>query len=213
MFDLDGTLLDTLEDLTNSMNHALGLLGFPPRSRQECKYFVGDGIENFARRALPEGFGDRETVEKIVLAHRAYYAVHWADKTKPYPGIGELLEELSARGVKMSVFSNKPDDVTQLNVGRFLSKWRFDLVRGALPGVPLKPDPAGALRMADELGVRPAEMLYLGDTNTDMQTAESAGFYPAGALWGFRTREELLESGAKVLLKRPMDLLKLLESY
>jgi len=210
LLDLDGTLLDTLEDLADSMNAAVGRLGFPPHPVAAYRYFVGDGVVNMALRALPEDHRDEATVARCVEEMRRIYAEHWADKTRPYPGVPELLDALAERGVGTAVLSNKPDDSTRLCVAKLLPRWRFDAVLGVSEAVPPKPDPTGVRRIAAQLGVPPAEFLYLGDTNTDMQTATEAGMFAVGALWGFRTADELLASGAKVLIERPGDLLGLL---
>jgi phosphoglycolate phosphatase len=210
MFDLDGTLLDTLEDLADSMNRVLEGLGFPPRPVEEFKLIVGDGVVTMARRSLPEGHRDEPTVARCVTLMREEYGKRWADKTHPYAGIPELLDALAERGIQMAVVSNKPDDFTKLCVARLLPRGRFDAVIGMSPTTPPKPDPKGVLESAARLGVAPADFLYLGDTNTDMRTAVAAGMFPVGALWGFRSAEELLASGARVLLEEPSDLLALL---
>jgi phosphoglycolate phosphatase len=208
LFDLDGTLLDTLEDLANSTNAVLERHGLPVHPLASYKYFVGDGVESLARRALPQDLLDDALLAECMAAIREEYGRRWHEKTHPYAGIAELLDTLTARGVRMAVLSNKPDQFTQLTVQYFLPHWRFDAVRGARAGKPKKPDPGVALEIAAELAVPPCEFLYLGDTNTDMATAIGAGMYPVGALWGFRPAEELIESGAKELIERPMDLVK-----
>lgn len=210
LFDLDGTLLDTIEDLADSMNASLESLGFPRRTVEECKHFVGDGMEAYARRSLPENHRDAQTVAQVVAGHRKAYSTRWADKTRPYDGIAELLDGLTDAGVIMAVLSNKPNDFTRLILARLLPKWRFDRVAGAKENVPMKPDPAAAISIARQLKLSPADFLYVGDTNTDMRTAVAAGMYPVGALWGFRQADELLASGAKALVERPLDILKLL---
>ena len=210
IFDLDGTLLDSLEDLAESMNQALESLGFPPHPVPAYKYFVGDGMEVLARRVLPEAAQDHDTLARIVGAMRQVYGSRWDLKTRPYAGVPELLAALQARGLRRAVLSNKPDDFTRLTVERLLAPHAFDLVQGVAPGTPPKPDPAGALAVAAHLGVAPAACLYLGDTATDMSTACRAGMYAVGALWGFRTREELEESGARVVVERPAEVLALL---
>lgn len=207
IFDLDGTLLDTLEDLADSVNAVLGQLGFPGHPLQSFKYFVGDGVENLLRRALPAERCDAATVGQAVALMRAEYGRRWADKTRPYPGIPGLLDALTARGTPMAVLSNKPDEFTRLCVGRLLPRWQFATVVGARPGQPRKPDPTAALEIARQLQVAPSQILYLGDTNTDMRTAVAAGVFPVGVLWGFRTAEELTASGAKVLIAKPEELL------
>jgi len=210
LFDLDGTLLDTLADLADSGNWALGQLGCAEHPTESYKYFVGDGVENLVRRALPAGRSDAATVARCAELVREAYGRRWAEKTRPYPGIPELLDALVARRMPMAVLSNKPDDFTRLCVGRLLPRWPFAAVVGARASLERKPDPAGALLIAERLGLAPAEILYLGDTNTDMQTAVAAGMFPVGALWGFRTAEELTASGAQRLIESPRELVELL---
>jgi phosphoglycolate phosphatase len=205
-------LLDTLTDIANSANAALVRLGFPTHPVDAYRYFVGDGSDTLVRRILPEGHRDAETVRKCHEASMAEYAKRWVEHTRPYPGIPELLRELDGRCVVKAVLSNKRDDFTKLTVARLLPGFSFDIIRGARPSVPVKPDPTAALQIAEELRVRPERFLYLGDTNTDMQTAVAAGMYPAGVLWGFRTADELLASGARVLLRTPAKVLNLLTS-
>ena len=209
LFDLDGTLLDTIEDLTDSMNLALAQSGFAPRTVEECKLFVGDGVESFARRALPAGHRNDRAIAACVEAMRADYTDRWRCKTRPYDGVAELLDGLDERGIAMAVLSNKPDSFTKQMVEAMLGRWHFAAVFGARPGVPKKPDPTAALGIAERMGVAPGEFLYLGDTNTDMRTANAAGMYAVGALWGFRSAEELRGSGARVLVERPPEVLRL----
>jgi phosphoglycolate phosphatase len=200
IFDLDGTLLDTIEDLTDSMNAALAALGHPPRTIGECKRLVGDGIETFVLRALPEAErGNPESALRLREMMRAEYRLRSAVKTHPYPGIGTMLDALAARRIPLSILSNKPHASTLSVVGRFFPGRPFRAIFGAREGVPIKPDPAGALEIAGLLGLTPAAVLYLGDTDTDMRTAVAAGMFAVGALWGFRTEEELRLSGAQAL--------------
>ena len=210
IFDLDGTLLDSLLDLGNSMNSALERLGFPTHPVEAYRFFVGDGIRVLVQRTLPEGERDEATIECGVEAMEEEYGRRWDEMTRPYDGVPELLDALSARGMPMAIFSNKPDVFTQLMVERLLSQWHFEPVRGARPDTPRKPDPAGALAIAAEWGVQPGACLYLGDTNTDMETARGAGMFAVGATWGFRPGEELEASGAEVLVEGPLDLVGLL---
>jgi phosphoglycolate phosphatase len=210
LFDLDGTLLDTLTDIACAANAGLRELGFPTHPVESYRRFVGDGAGCLALRVLPEDHHDDETVERCREIIAARYAKCWADNTKPYPGIPELLAGLRARDVPMAVLSNKPHESTRTVVEGYFPDHYFRVVRGSLPSVPIKPDPAGALQIAEELDILPARFVYLGDTDTDMRTAVAAGMFPAGALWGFRSAEELATNGAKVLLKKPQELLKLL---
>ncbi len=210
LFDLDGTLLDTIHDLTDSMNVVLGRSGFPGHSAETCKNFVGDGIEVFALRALPEAHRDSATVARCAADMREEYRRRWSLKTRPYDGIPDLLDGLTRRNLKMTVLSNKPDDFTKAMVAELLFKWRFDPIMGALPSVPKKPDPALAMEISKRLDVPTEKFLYLGDTGTDMKTATAAGMFPVGALWGFRTADELTASGAKILVEHPREVLRLL---
>jgi len=167
-------------------------------------------METLARRVLPEKAGELPSISEFAASVREQYARRWTETTKPYPGIPELLCELQKRNLPVAVLSNKPDDFTQLTVEKFLPNCSFAAVVGLKPGMPEKPDPTSALQIARYLQVPPDRILYLGDTNTDMRTANAAGMFPAGVLWGFRTAEELRQSGAKVLLKYPREVLNLL---
>lgn len=210
IFDLDGTLLDTLEDLADSMNAVLRVTGYPEHPVDAYRYFVGDGVEMLVRRALSPLDPDEELVRRCMDAMAEEYGRRWANKTRPYPGIPELLDALEARAFPKAVFSNKPDAFVRMTVDRLLAGWHFDPVRGARPGEPKKPDPAGALEIAAYLKIQPQECLYLGDTNTDMRTARRAGMYAVGVTWGFRSAAELVASGAQRLLEHPIELLELL---
>ena len=210
LFDLDGTLLDTLEDLAESMNAVLSRRGHPVHPLNAYRYFVGQGIFELCRAALPGDQRDETKVAAAVTEMRREYGRRWADKTAPYDGVLEMLEAVAVRGLPMVVLSNKPHDFTIKAVERFLPEVPFRNVLGVGDDVPPKPDPSAALRLAGELGVEPAEMLYLGDTATDMRTAVSAGMFPVGVSWGFRPAEELWEHGAQRLIERPMDLLDII---
>lgn len=209
IFDLDGTLLDTIRDLAESMNEVLTRYSLPTYPVDDYKTFVGEGMEVLVRRVLPEGCANQETIVACLQAMRKEYEMRWARNSRPYEGVPDLLDGLVARGLKVSVLSNKPDDFTKLMVAELLPRWRFDPVLGARTGVPVKPDPAGAQEIAERLCLSTGEFLYLGDTGVDMQTANAAGMHAVGALWGFRAAEELLLAGAKTLLEKPVDLLEL----
>ena len=209
VFDLDGTLLYTLRDLADSMNSVLARFDFPIHEIDAYRYFVGDGMKNLVIRTLPESVRTQpETVERCVTAMREEYASRWKETTRPYDGVPELLDGLTTRGIRMAVLSNKPHDRTLDTVSTFLSGWKFEVVLGERPSVPIKPDPAGALEVAALMGVPVSQFIYVGDTATDMLTARRAGMYPAGALWGFRDADELLENGAATLLREPTELLE-----
>lgn len=209
LFDLDGTLLDSLEDIADSVNAVLGRRGLPGRPVGDYRRLVGEGVPALVRRAFPEAVA-QAGLEALVREVREEYSRRQDEKTRPYPGVAELLDALAARRLPMAVLSNKPDPFTRRVVAARLERWTFAAVRGALPEKPLKPDPSSALELSRDLGVAPASILYLGDTAVDMRTAVSAGMFPAGALWGFRDAEELKAGGAKALVERPQDLLKLL---
>jgi phosphoglycolate phosphatase len=210
LFDLDGTLLDTLTDLADAMNASLVHFGFEPHPVEAYKYFVGDAVETETRRALPDCARDIETIKKVAEFSEQIYNKCWHKNTVAYPGIPELLSTLARRGLHTAVLSNKPDHFTKIMVEKILPDWRFEIVQGALPDVPIKPDPTSALQIAKHLNIPPEQFLYLGDTNTDMQTAVAASMCPIGALWGFRPADELIKSGAKSLVAHPLDILKLL---
>ena len=210
IFDLDGTLLDTLDDLGDSMNAVLSAAGHAAHPIDAYRYFIGDGIENLVRRALPADHRDDHSIAHSKEAMDAQYAKRWNVKTKPYAGVPQLLDELTRRQVPIAILSNKPEPFTLLTVKELLSAWSFHPIRGARPDTPRKPDPRGALAIAAELGASPADCLYLGDTDTDMKTAIAAGMYAAGATWGFRPGEELRTSGAQTLIDEPAALLNLI---
>ncbi len=210
IFDLDGTLLDTLQDLADSTNRSLNHLDLPQHELEAYKYFVGDGREILAMRSLPEHHRNTANVGKLVDLINREYSKCWADHTCPYPGITILLDDLTTRKIKIAVLSNKSHESTEMMVSKMLSRWHFDAVVGASSSIPLKPDPTAAIEIARQLRILPSKCLYVGDTDVDMKTATNAGMYPIGALWGFRTRDELIASGAKALIEHPCDLLRLL---
>jgi len=211
LFDLDGTLLDTLEDLADATNEVMATLGFPTHRIDAFRYFVGDGMKNLLLRCLPEARRGEATLAQAVPMFQEAYGQNWADKTRPYDGVPELLDALTERGVPMAVLSNKPHEFTELCVARLLPRWAFAVVQGVSETNPPKPDPGGARAIAEHLGVAPAEFLYVGDTNTDMKTAAAAGMFAVGVTWGFRPASELLAHGAKALIDRPAELLDLLD--
>ena len=207
LFDLDGTLLDTLDDLANSTNTVLERAGFPAHPTPAYKTFVGDGLRRLIERTLPETSRDDGTVVKVMGAMREEYGHRWAEETRPYAGVESMLGGLEELGVRTAILSNKPDDFMKMCVAKLLPGRAFEVVMGARDGVPPKPDPAGAIEIAGRMGLAPVDFLYLGDTNTDMRTALAAGMFAVGALWGFRSEAELREAGAQELVARPDDVL------
>jgi phosphoglycolate phosphatase len=210
LFDLDGTLLNTLEDLYNAANRVLAARGLPTHKLDEYRYFTGDGTPMLITRALPEEKRNDKTIRACLKAFCEDYGRNWKLETKPYDGVSEMLDELTVRGLKIAVLSNKSHEFTKRCVADLLPNWTFHVVLGQRGEVPLKPDPAGALEVAERLNIPPAEFLYLGDSAVDMKTAIAAGMFPVGVLWGFRPAEELRENGARALIERPSEVLNLL---
>lgn len=208
LFDLDGTLADTLADLANATNWALEQVGCPTHPIDSYRYKVGDGARELCARALP---ADKQALADDVLRlMRQRYDEHCFDLTRLYPGIADLVSALAQRRLQLAVLSNKPDEFTKRVIAHYFQPSPFVIVRGQLQNVPLKPDPTAAVQIAQELGIPPARWLYLGDTNTDMRTARGAAMHPVGVLWGFRDRDELLTSGAAHIVAKPGDVLDLL---
>jgi phosphoglycolate phosphatase len=209
VFDLDGTLLDTLEDIAAAGNAALARVGAPPHPAADFRQFIGEGVNRLFEQSLPPEQQDLTTIARCAAAFQETYAQEWNQRSTPYPGIPELLDALTERGIKLAVLSNKPHDFTAACVKHYLAAWRFAAVLGPQAGVPRKPDPAGALRILHELHAHPEQCLYVGDTGIDMQTACAAGLYAVGVSWGFRPVEELRGSGADIVLDAPGELLSL----
>jgi phosphoglycolate phosphatase len=207
--DLDGTLLDTLGDIADSVNASLAIMGLPQHEVDAYRYFVGNGRKIMAMRTLPEDRRDDATLELLLKHIGEEYSRRWMDTSHPFAGIAEMLDALTARGIPLAVLSNKPQVYTEPMVSKLLSRWSFGSVLGESETTPKKPDPTGALRIIRTLNVRPAECLYIGDSGVDMQTAVAAHMYPVGVLWGYRTAEELLTNGAVTLASQPDDVVRL----
>ena len=211
LFDLDGTLLDTLADIAAAANAALVAEGMPAHPDAAYRRFIGDGVAMLLRRALPS---DREhddaRVDRCVRLFHETYAASWNVSTRPYDGIPALLDGLAARGLPLAILSNKPDEFTRLCAGAQLGRWSWAAVVGQREGVPRKPDPTSALAIAEGLGLAPADVVYVGDSGVDMRTATAAGMRPVGVSWGFRSVEELRETGATAIIDHPGQLLDLL---
>lgn len=213
VFDLDGTLLDTIEDIADSVNAALSSMGYPTHSTESYKMMVGEGVRHLAVLALPESVRDDDRViDECMKRTGSEYSKLWNVNTRPYDGIPELLDGLTERGIRMAILSNKPQEFTILNVQEMLRRWKFDAVVGARVGVPVKPDPTTAIEIADELGIEPRKFIYVGDSGVDMKTAIAAGMYPVGVLWGFRDEAELRRDGARSVMNSPVEILELIAS-
>jgi phosphoglycolate phosphatase len=209
IFDLDGTLLDTLEDLADSANQVLAGHDLPIHDVLAYRYFVGEGLQVLLERIVPQQQRTEQFLAQLAIEFKEVYARRWHVKSRMYDGIATMLRSLEKDGVFLTVLSNKPHEFTCLCVEKLLAGYQFAYVLGARPGIPKKPDPAGAFELAGLLEMEPAKILYLGDTATDMQTAVQADMYPVGALWGFRTAEELSRNGAAALISKPKQLLEL----
>ncbi len=212
IFDLDGTLLDTLADIAASMNEALSDAGLPTHELDAYRIFVGDGPVNLVRRTLPESHHSDEQIAVMSQKMLEIYQRRWREQTQPYDGIDDMLSGLKQRGISKAILSNKPHEFTVASANHFLSKYTFDRVYGAGGDIPRKPDPGGVFRILRELGWDARQTLYVGDTNTDMLTAKASELYAAGVSWGFRDREELIANGANVIVDHPLDILTLVDS-
>jgi phosphoglycolate phosphatase len=210
LFDLDGTLIDTLNDIGDAVNRVLENNGFPTHSIAAYRKFVGDGARILIERALPDKYRNKKIIEACFKEYIEEYSCNYNVKSKPYSAIPDLLDALKAKGLKLGILSNKPDVITRNCAKTFLSKWDFDVVLGQRDSVPRKPDPHGAFEVAKRLAIPPSHFIYIGDTAIDMKTAVSAGMFPLGVLWGFRSRKELKENGASAVIEQPLDVLNFL---
>jgi len=210
IFDLDGTVLDTLDDLAAAANAALQMGGYPTRTKEEICSFVGDGIQKLIERALPLGTDEIEVL-KTLLSFKTYYAAHCADQTRPYAGVCEMLVALRAEGVKTAILSNKADFATQA-LAKTYFEGLFDAVAGEREreGIPKKPAPDGVCLLLDELGISVKDAVYIGDSEVDVKTAANAGLDAILVSWGFRSREVLLANGAKRIADTPEELKNLI---
>jgi phosphoglycolate phosphatase len=211
LFDLDGTLLDTLEDIAAAANEVLGRHGLPAHPPGAYRRFIGDGVAMLFRRALAPEHAEPEQVARCVEDFRDAYSRSWNVRTRPYDGIPELLDALTSRGLVLALLSNKPDDFTRLCASAYLARWPFRAVLGQREGTPRKPDPAAALEIAHRLGIPVGQFLYVGDSAVDMETARRAGMRPVGVSWGFRPAEELWAAGAEAAIAHPAELLGILD--
>lgn len=207
IFDLDGTLLDTLTDIAESVNEVLTIKNFPTCSRENYKTFIGDGLHNLILRSVPDG-----TKESIIAdcckKFTEIYSENWKKNCCPFLGINTMLTDLSARQIKMAVLSNKPHAFTRLFVEEFFPEDMFEIVFGQRDGVNKKPHPAGALAIAEFLQTQPENILFVGDSDVDIQTGNAAGMGTAGVSWGYRNISELLENNAQVIVNSPSEIVE-----
>lgn len=210
IFDLDGTLLDTVADLANATNQALAKCGYPTHPTEAYYRFVGNGINKLFARALPEEARTEENVQRIRTLFIPYYNEHNADDSRPYPGIVELLTHLQDQGIQLAVASNKYQQATAKLVSHFFPGIRFVAVYGQREGIPIKPDPTIVNDILSATGISRARTLYIGDSGVDMQTARNASVESVGVTWGFRDEEELRTNGAAHIIHNAKDIQELI---
>jgi phosphoglycolate phosphatase len=213
IFDLDGTLLDSLADIAESVNFVMSEKGLPTHPLSAYRSFVGDGMQLLVRRVLPGSHRTDETIAACVARLKEVYGSRATRLTRPYEGIPSLLDGLETRSIPMAVLSNKPHELTVGLVDELLGSWSFSPVFGERPEVPRKPDPSAALEIARELDLAPGDILYVGDTPTDLATARAAGMPAVGAAWGFRSEEELRAAGATHIARHPYDVLAHIQAF
>ncbi len=211
LFDLDGTLVNSLYDLADSCNYALESLGFPTHETEKYKYFVGNGIPKLIERILPADKLTEELHKKALDVFINRYREHFVDKTCLYEGISELVENLKEKGLKIGVVSNKAHEMAVRVVEKLFPYGTFDTVYGKIEDFPTKPDSALTLRVISEMGAKPCETVFIGDSGMDAKTAVNAGCIGIGVLWGFRGKDELLENGADYIVGKPEEILKIIE--
>lgn len=214
LFDLDGTLLDSIEDLAESMNAVLERNGHPVHPIESYLYFVGDGAASLVDRSLPKDLSsDADACSAYLEEYRTEYAGRWRSKSRLYDGVSEMLDQLEEDGdVALTILSNKPHRFTEQCAEHFLDRWNFSVVLGQRDEFPKKPDPAGAIEIADRLGVSVDACLFVGDTSVDILTGRAAGMRTVGVLWGFRPESELREAGAHSVIASPADLMDCLSN-
>lgn len=213
LFDLDGTLVNSLFDLATSTNYALEKMGFETHSDDKYRYFVGDGMKKLIERALPSDKLNDETLSECFDIFYSHYKEHFYDKTCAYEGIEELLLKLNEKGIILSVISNKQHEMAVTVVEKILPKVKFHTVCGKQENYPAKPDKQLTLKIIEQMGVKPNECLFVGDSNVDIITAHNSGTVSVGVLWGFRTKEELLESGAEHIVSNAFEICDIIEEY
>lgn len=212
VFDLDGTLLDTLTDIVTAANAVLSEAGLPTHSEADFRMMIGEGVRRLFEQAVPADRREPSFLEDCVVRFGQMYSRSWDVTTRPYEGIPELLAELARRGLPLAILSNKPHAFTNHCIQRYFPETDFAVIFGQRTGVPPKPDPTGALQLAELLNVAPGDCAYLGDSWIDMHTAVAAGMIPLGVSWGFRSVKELRDAGAKVILDRPEEFLAWLDA-
>ncbi len=210
IFDLDGTLLNTIEDLGEATNHALEQMGWPTHQLSSYPFYVGNGVRRLMERAMPDDKRSKENIDALLRHFREYYDQHCCDNTRPYTGIPELLRELTARGQQLAVASNKYQKATTHLIKHFFPDVPWVAIEGQKEGVPVKPDPSIVFAILSQCPTPKSDVLYVGDSGVDMETARRACVTSIGVTWGFRPVKELRESLANHIISRPEELLTLL---
>lgn len=209
IFDLDGTLVDSLADLADATNYALKILGQPCWSLQEYKLKIGNSTNLLISRALAPD--KQHLFDQVLEKMSKKYAQICLNKTRPYNGIPEVIDKLRNKRVKLAVLTNKNQDMAEKVVSHFFSKGQFATVVGTTTGNPIKPDPAQTLQLIDKFNLKTQDAVFIGDSEVDMQTAKACGIFAAGVSWGFRSAKELIENGADIVLDKPDDIIGLFD--
>ena len=210
IFDLDGTLLDSIEDIAFSMNKVLESLELPAHKIEDYKYFVGGGVDVLVENAL--NGKSKEIKDEVIKKFKVEYDGKLHSKTLPYAGIYDLLDELKKLECNLAVLSNKPHEFTVTYVNHFFKDYNFKEVHGQKDGTPKKPNPIQALNIASKLNINPKDIFFVGDTKVDMQTAKNSNMCAIGVLWGFRDEKELKDFGADFIVEKPLDILKIISN-
>jgi len=212
IFDLDGTLVNSLEDIAHAMNKVLQDLNYPTHNYENYQYFVGSGLRNLVSKSLPENQNNETQIESCYQLMLEVYRNNCTNNTKPYEGIIELLDNLISHNAKLGAFANKSDELTKKIVASLFPDY-FNAVGGLSTEALKKPNPSGALAISKNWGLDPEEIIFVGDSGIDMQTATNAKMHAVGVLWGYRPEEELIANGAKHIIKHPSDLIQILNTF
>lgn len=212
IFDLDGTLLNTISDLAHAANHALAVCGYPTHDIATYPFFVGNGVGRLLERVLPPENRDQKSIDHIRKIFQDYYDKHLWDHSEPYPGIEDLLDNLASRGFKLAVASNKYQSATSALIGHFFPRLPFESVHGMRPGIPAKPDPSIVFDILRDVPTPKSEVTYVGDSGVDMETARRACVQSVGVTWGFRPVAELRQYYAENIISDPSELIRIVTS-
>jgi len=210
LFDMDGTLINSVDDIADAMNQVLLQNHLPVHPVKNYINWIGDGMKNLVINTLPINKREDTFINRCLEEMKTAYSDMWMNKTHLYPGIPELLTTLSERKIKMAVLSNKHHRFTQIITDKLLAAWKFDVIMGYKEGFPRKPNPTTALEIARQINLDPTFFLYMGDSAIDMKTAINAGMYPVGVSWGYRSTDSLVESGAQKIINKPNELLSII---